>query len=315
MCRLAAFPPFFSKKLAYDILKRMEGSNKDGTGSVYVKDGQFIVNKLPVPLDEAIVKIPLLDHMPYDGWTVVHMRAATHGGNEVCNTHPFIKGSWAVVHNGVWSDNKVLKAGLPDIKWEGETDSEVAAHLLNVAGPEKFCDVVSGGGVFLALNQSGLLLAIKTSGQLEVAPDGRENSNVVASDLAFEWKPKQQDYGWLVFDEKGAVLFRKQREWLGSYGNYSGHGRSYYSGNCSGGGHDSYNSNQGRRGNKRSHKRERQEQQRMLIARIVGDSEDAAKNEAIKEFIMKDGEFFDDEDTDKFELLDGYSMGELGGMD
>ena len=113
MCRLAAFPPMFPRRKALEILANFYAGNEDGTGSVYVKDGKFVVNKWRYRLETVIKrKFPLLDHMPYDGWTLAHLRAASHGKIRKVNTHPFIRGDWAVVHNGIFSEYKIVKAAL-----------------------------------------------------------------------------------------------------------------------------------------------------------------------------------------------------------
>src|SRR5579859_2244118 len=155
MCRLAAFPPGFEPRHAIKILARFAKGNEDGTGSVYVKDGVFVVNKWALPLAQVVGRsYPLLDHMPYDGWTVCHLRAASHGGNTHDNTHPFVKGDWAVVHNGIWSEYDLVKAALKRyVKFSGETDSEVAAQLLATVGPKQFGRLIDYGGVFLSLNK------------------------------------------------------------------------------------------------------------------------------------------------------------------
>ena len=134
MCRLAAFPPMFPRDKALEVLHRIEGSNTDGIGSAYVKNGEFVVDKYPVGITQLETKYnEFLSHMPYDGWTIAHMRAASHG--EVCdrNTHPFITQNkeWCICHNGVWSDYKITKMVLKSvckIDFNGETDSEVAAE-------------------------------------------------------------------------------------------------------------------------------------------------------------------------------------------
>lgn len=170
MCRLAAFPPYFPRRRAMDILLDFAMSNEDGTGSAFVKDGQFVVQKWPFSLAKVLKKgYPFLDHMPYPGWTVAHLRLASHGDNTMENTHPFVVGNWCVCHNGIWSDHSIVKAALSKFaKFHGETDSEVAANLINIIGPQKFVSTVDYGGVFLALHKNGGLWALKVSGDLEV---------------------------------------------------------------------------------------------------------------------------------------------------
>jgi len=241
MCRLAAFPPGFSKVDALDVLGNFIRGNVDGTGSVYVKDSQFVVNKWPLPLMKVVEdKLPLLDHMPYDGWTVVHLRAASHGKVSLANTHPFIRGNWAVVHNGVWASYDVVKAALRKYeKFDGETDSEVAAYMIDTIGPKKFFELVnqqSRGGVFLCLERTGNLWVVKTSGILDMATT--ERGTLLASDLPFfnvDDMPylktsTRVDSGWIKLHAQGHIIKKYEpppawgwnTAWNGQHAGYIG---------------------------------------------------------------------------------------------
>lgn len=208
MCRLAAFPPGFEREHAVRLLQRFARGNGDGTGSVHIKDGKFVVNKWPQPLSRVVNKT-LLSHMPHDSWTVVHLRAASHGGNFMENTHPFIKNKWAVAHNGIWSEYELVKAALKKyVTFEGETDSEVAAHLIATLGPKRFGNLVDFGGVFLNLNLNGELWVVKTSGELEMRYT--KYGYLLASTLPEHFKADDLSDGWLRFDPKGELLEQKE---------------------------------------------------------------------------------------------------------
>lgn len=207
MCRLAAFPPMFPKDCAAEILKNMEGWNKDGTGSVYVKDREFVINKWPKPLGGVLATgMPLLDHMPHPGWTVVHLRMATHGAATAINTHPFIKRDLAVVHNGVFSDyDKYKKVLAKHAQFDGQTDSEVAAYLMSILKTEDFMTVVENSGVFLGLRRDGSLMAVNCLGDLEFCPTSY--GTVISSRLPETWKKKIVTYeGWLKLNKQGAIV-------------------------------------------------------------------------------------------------------------
>ncbi len=208
MCRLAAFPPGFPRDEALDILKHFENNNTDGTGVAFVKNKQFVVEKYPKALSKVLRKRRLLDHMPYDGWTIAHLRAANRGEVKAVNTHPFVAGRWCVCHNGTFDEYKVVKLCYGNkTKFEGETDSEAAAHLIMNAGPKGFAETVDMAGVFLALNIRGYLWAIKTSGDLEIQAL-KKDQLLLAS--RFDWSKysgsDEAQVGWYHFDKEGRYI-------------------------------------------------------------------------------------------------------------
>lgn len=170
MCRLAAFPPGTSKEYAHEIVGDFLGCNDDGVGTAYLKGKSFVVNKFPYSYTQASrEKKPLFDHMPHSGWTIAHVRLATHGQHTYANTHPIIRGDMAVVHNGIFSSHDLVRAALNKaVKWQGETDTEVGAYMLDQLGPQAFYKAMySSSGVWMALHRDGSLSVTKLSGDLE----------------------------------------------------------------------------------------------------------------------------------------------------
>lgn len=225
MCRIAAFPPRFKRSEALSILKNFEDNNTDGTGSVYLKNGKFVVNKWAKPFSSVAKNKPqFLAHMPYsDSWTLVHLRAASHGGNLKENTHPFIVGNWAFIHNGIWTDHKLVRLALSDrITMDGDTDSEVAAHFWNIVGPKTFSEEITFAGVFMGLNRNGKLWVAKTSGDLEIKAL-RDRQVVLASQFNHEKYDSTVEalQGWYEYDKFGC--YRKHKEktssWSSDYHN------------------------------------------------------------------------------------------------
>lgn len=234
MCRLAAFPPHFPQDKALEILLEMEGGNVDGVGSAHVgADGNFVINKFPTSLSKIMEKgTPFLSHMAgegYNGWTIAHLRAASHGVVAMKNTHPFQIGkTWAFAHNGVWSDYSIVKLALSKTtKFEGETDTEVAGHLFAIGGARAFCDTIDSAGVFLGLRKDGALYIVKTSGSLEF-DDLSENRVLAASDLKRAEYPKSGivQAGWYYFNKAGKLIKSGKKET--SYGHQGGYQSTSY---------------------------------------------------------------------------------------
>lgn len=211
MCRLAAFPPYFPRQEAINILLNFEKNNTDGTGYVYLDHKKFVVRKTIDKLSDCIKDNNFLKHMPYGGWTLVHLRAASHGENAMRNTHPFIiENKWAFIHNGIWSEYEIPRKifqKLGEIK--GETDTEAAGHLFNLLGPKAFTHVVDRGGVFMGLKRNGKLWISKTSGCL--VSYKRNGYILYASELDRDIYKTQRgvDEGWYNLDSGGGLIAKK----------------------------------------------------------------------------------------------------------
>lgn len=93
-----------------------------------------------------------------------HTRWATHGRPTETNAHPHSAGRVSLIHNGIIENYLELRASLEKqgCVFKSETDTEVAAHLLNSfleQGMEtrdafrKMCQSVRGSYAFLAIDQ------------------------------------------------------------------------------------------------------------------------------------------------------------------
>lgn len=215
MCRQIAIPPGVERKEILATLRHFCGKNTDGVGYVQVVNNGFRVRKWPRSLYWAIRNTDFLRTVPHDGWTLIHLRAASHGINARRNTHPFIVGDRAIVHNGVWSDYSLSKLLLASqgIKTNGETDTEVGANVLNIIGPQKFASEITGGGVFMSLNRDGSLEVAQTSGDL-VVHKYECGKILVASQLEESVYPKAKEtvHGYMQFSKDGKYVRHLEKE-------------------------------------------------------------------------------------------------------
>lgn len=114
-----------------DGLKRLEYRGYDSAGVATLETTGLArrraVGKLK-NLDALLQLSPLGGHAG-----IGHTRWATHGKPSEANAHPHAAGPVAVVHNGIIENFRDLRAELSaeGINFEGETDTELVAHLVN----------------------------------------------------------------------------------------------------------------------------------------------------------------------------------------
>lgn len=158
-----------AKDVVVSGLKRLEYRGYDSAGVAVPAQGGIEWRKKAgriANLAEEIAQHP----MPESGTAIGHTRWATHGAPIDANSHPHVAGRIAVVHNGIIENFAQLRAEF-DCDFASETDSEVAAHLLN-REVERGASLVEAMGVVAPRLEGAFTL---------VAVDAQEPGRVVAA--------------------------------------------------------------------------------------------------------------------------------------
>jgi len=132
MCGIVGY---VGPKNAYDVviesLKKLEYRGYDSSGVALKTDKGIFIAKKKGRISELEKDFPAV---PQSNMGIAHTRWATHGAPKDENAHPHTDctGTIAVVHNGIIENYRELKAYLAERghKFSSETDTEVAAHLL-----------------------------------------------------------------------------------------------------------------------------------------------------------------------------------------
>ncbi len=176
MCAVYGFLNYghkVSNKLLKNILRELsiaaECRGTDATGISYVNNGEIVTFKQPKPAH----KMKLF--FPKDTVAVIgHNRLTTQGSEKKnFNNHPFVgmtvQHSFALAHNGVLYNDKEIRLEKQFPKTQIETDSYVAAQLLeqsesvSMDSVKNMAETVDGSFVFTILRNDNTLFLVKGS--------------------------------------------------------------------------------------------------------------------------------------------------------
>jgi glucosamine--fructose-6-phosphate aminotransferase (isomerizing) len=183
-------------------LKKLEYRGYDSWGIAVCSEGR-------VALDKRIGKIgEAAPELPESTVGLGHTRWATHGGVTEPNAHPHVDcaGRLALIHNGIVSNYRELRAPLVEAghRFESDTDTEVVVHLVEEclaqtpAGPDQLVRAtIDAFGRLRGLNAIAVLDV--ATGQLAAAKNG--------SPLVLGWSHS----GYLLASDYSALLEHTRR--------------------------------------------------------------------------------------------------------
>lgn len=221
-----AIPPSMNLNDAIDVMLDMEKQNTDGFGFAFARNGKIIHHKSKLSLTKCIQSgdnrnITRFLPKKREGWIILHIRNATHGKISARNSHPFLAGDYAMVHNGTLKNDKLVRAAMGKIDYSSETDSEVGLHLFLRIGLRKFTELVDNSGVFFFLKKDGSLAVSKTAYIADLKVVQLPNKDVfLVSELKYnnEFKNKEElPDGYFLFDKKGAFIKGQEKDKKGKF--------------------------------------------------------------------------------------------------
>jgi glucosamine--fructose-6-phosphate aminotransferase (isomerizing) len=175
-------------------LESLEYRGYDSAGVSVLEDGRIETTRATGKLSELKKVLSTKKRNGTASLGIGHTRWATHGRPTETNAHPHTAGRVSLIHNGIIENYLPLRAMLEGkgCVFLSETDTEVAAHLLNTLLAEGrepldamrvMCSKVKGSYAFLAIDSENpdRVLVAKNSTPIIIGRGDEEN--LIASDI------------------------------------------------------------------------------------------------------------------------------------
>jgi glutamine---fructose-6-phosphate transaminase (isomerizing) len=175
-------------------LESLEYRGYDSAGVSVLEDGTIETTRATGKLSELKKVLSTKKRNGTASLGIGHTRWATHGRPTETNAHPHTAGRISLIHNGIIENYLPLRAMLEGkgCVFLSETDTEVAAHLLNTLLAEglepldamrAMCSKVKGSYAFLAIDSKNpdRVLVAKNSTPIIIGRGDEEN--LIASDI------------------------------------------------------------------------------------------------------------------------------------
>jgi len=175
-------------------LESLEYRGYDSAGVSVLEDGRIQTTRATGKLSELKRVLASKKRTVTAPLGIGHTRWATHGRPTETNAHPHSAGRVSLIHNGIIENYLPLRAMLEEkgCVFLSETDSEVAAHLLNslladglkpLDAMRAMCSQVKGSYAFLAIDSQhpDRVLVAKNSTPIIIGRGDEEN--LIASDI------------------------------------------------------------------------------------------------------------------------------------
>jgi len=162
MCRLGILTAGWTWQDMEDLLGHLYLKTNDGLG---IGSNKFLFKGANLKLDDIKIQLSVRLQEP----VLFHLRQASIGAKGDENCHPFQTTSWTVMQNGSFRDHMALRwmMALMGHKFEGESDAETLAHLVQHMGRSVFFDspwMLDEFGVVVAMNRDGEIFINKGIG-------------------------------------------------------------------------------------------------------------------------------------------------------